>query len=456
MPRPEPLNVWLEGVLVAELTARKPWDIRCRYTQEALERWDIGVPLLSCSLPLGHGRPNASIFASGLLPEGQHRLVMAANIKVANNDTFALLSHYGRDVAGALVIGHEPPEIHPGGVEPYSSATLDAEVAGLPEHPLAIHDDSELSVAGLQDKLLLVRLAEGRWGRPVHGAPSTHILKVDDARHPGLVDAEADCLLLAKEVELTTVDAELADIGGARCLIVSRYDRETAAGGETRRIHQEDACQALARDPEANQGRGKYQAAGGPSLAEIAALLDRWSLDGEAERRKLLGVSTFDVVTGNADAHGKNISILHPAPGAIALAPLYDTVPTVMWSKLRSEAAMLVNNVAHLDRITEDDLVSEAVRWGLTKRSASAVVAETIERLDEAAKALNSDTGVAGLVRSRIASIRNRASRPAPVAAQSLTGRQGRVQRGVPSGGQFSGKINPESNLQLGPDPTGV
>jgi len=55
-----------------------------------------------------------------------------------------------------------------------------AAVDALPDTPLGVLDDSELSLAGMQDKLPLVRTDAGcGWGRPVGGYPSTHILKVD-------------------------------------------------------------------------------------------------------------------------------------------------------------------------------------------------------------------------------------------------------------------------------------
>src|ERR1700674_2355451 len=105
MPGPEPLPVWLDGVQVASLTPTKPWRLRCRYTEAALALAPFGAPLVSCSLPLGTGRLDASIFCSGLLPEGQHRQAMAALAGVAANDTYGMLKRFGRDVAGALIIG---------------------------------------------------------------------------------------------------------------------------------------------------------------------------------------------------------------------------------------------------------------------------------------------------------------------------------------------------------------
>ncbi|MGH9000233.1 MAG: HipA domain-containing protein, partial [Acidimicrobiia bacterium] len=110
-------------------------------------------------------------------------------------------------------------------MEPYTAAGLEAEVSDLPDHPLGVHDDSELSLVGIQDKLLLVDLGDGRWGRPVHGRPSTHILKVEDRRYPGMAEMEAACLRLAHQIGLTTIDPIVETLAGIPSLIVHRFDR---------------------------------------------------------------------------------------------------------------------------------------------------------------------------------------------------------------------------------------
>ncbi|HUJ67739.1 MAG TPA: HipA domain-containing protein [Acidimicrobiales bacterium] len=379
MAKLEPLPVWLNDVHVADLIAANPWTLRCRYTREALDLAPTGAPLLSCSLPLGTGRLDATVFCNGLLPEGQHREAMASLARVASMDTYHLLARFGRDVAGALVIGNAP-EQGLGWIEPYTAATLAAEIAELPQRPLGLHDDSELSVAGIQSKLLLVRLENGAWGRPVHGQPSTHILKLDDPRHPGLVDAEASCLRIAHAIGLTTIDPQLDTIGDQRCLIVERFDRVTL-DGIVKRIHQEDVCQALARDPEAARGRGKYQKHGGPSLSEIADLLETWGDEPLTELYQLLRVATFNVAIGNADAHGKNLALLHPDYRTVTLAPLYDTIPTVLWPKLRPTAAMTIGAKEKINTIKMKDLLVEARRWRLPDDQAEQVVAETLDQI---------------------------------------------------------------------------
>jgi serine/threonine-protein kinase HipA len=402
MPPTERLGVWLDGVHVAELEQRRWPEIRCRYTDQALDRWPLNSPLLSCSLPLESRPADALAFCIGLLPEGQALATLAANADIAANDTFALLRRYGRDVAGALVIADIEPQGREFGVEPYTEETLVAAVAELEEFPLGVHEDSELSLAGMQDKLLLVRLPDGSWGRPLAGRPSTHILKRDDARYPGLVDAEAECLALARAVSLTSVEIELLTLGTQRCLVVSRFDRREEEG-RVRRVHQEDLCQALAIDPSQKRGRIKYERYGGPSFRSFASLLDNYAADPQKELDRLLAATTYTVLIGNADAHGKNLALLHPSAEEVELAPLYDTVPTALWPNLRPEAAMAVGGQPVLADITVEDLVREAGAWGHPADRARRVVGETIEAILAAVESgvVDSEGRLAESVRSR-------------------------------------------------------
>ncbi len=383
---PRQLQVWLYGGHVADITTPGPGRVACRYTTEALDTWPGGTPLLSCSMPLAAKRyNNAGLWFRGLLPEGRALQAMADRARVPTYDTFALLARFGRDVAGAVVVAEEDPGTRPGDVEPYTSDALDQEVAGLEDRPLALYDDSELSLPGLQNKLLLIELADG-WGRPVGGRPSTHILKAEDRRFPGLVTMEAACSRLARAAGLTSIDATVVRFAALDCLIVSRYDRRVEDGTVVR-THQEDASQALGIDPEANEGRGKYEHAGGPSFAKIAELLDTYALDPLDELSRLMAAMTFTVAIGNGDAHGKNVAFVHDPPGQLRLAPLYDTVPTVMWPNLPERAAMFVNGRPTLAAVTPEDLAAEARRWRLPAERAQAAAERTLRTLIEAAEA---------------------------------------------------------------------
>lgn len=156
-----------------------------------------------------------------------------------------------------------------------------------------------------------------------------------------------------------------------------------------------------ARDPDAERGRGKYEDAGGPSLKEAARLLDRYASDGPAQLDRLLAAATFTVLIGNADVHGKNLALLHPTPETVELAPLYDTVPTVLWPRLRARGAMSVNGRWELAKIMTQDLEDEAAGWPLRRERARRVVAETAEAVLVASAELDSDEPLARHVSAR-------------------------------------------------------
>jgi serine/threonine-protein kinase HipA len=375
------LQIWLHGVHVADLVTATRGALRCRYTEEALARWPGNTPMLSCSLPLDDRPLPAEAFLRGLLPEGSALNALAARADVPASDTFGLLARYGRDIAGAVVFSDGPPDTGRYAVEPYSEDGLAGEVAGLEQLPLGVHDDSELSLAGLQNKMLLVALPGGGWGRPVHGQPSTHILKVDNAAWPGLVEAEAACLALAEAGGLTAIEPVVAHIGAQPCLIVARYDRRTV-GKVVERVHQEDCCQALGRTAK-YQSRGR----GGPSFAETAVLLERYAADPERQLRRLLATATFTLAIDNGDAHGKNLALLHDPIGAVSLAPLYDTCPTVMWPRLRTELAMALDGHYSLYDCDRWCLHNEARGWSVPEATAREVVDGTLESLRNALRA---------------------------------------------------------------------
>jgi serine/threonine-protein kinase HipA len=401
---PKRLGVWLDGTRVATLEANKPWDLRCRYEPEMLAEGEANRPLLSSSLPVTRQAAHATPWVRGLLPEGNHLLALATRARVPTNYYADLLERYGRDIAGAFSISANEPEPRKWAIEPYSDDELADELRLALDAPgFAVRDDSELSIAGLQNKLLVTALPGERWGRPRNGHPSTHIMKLEDGRHPGLLAAEHACMQLAKAVGLTTVTTQLAEFGGLDVLIVERYDRAIDPNtGKIRRIHQEDACQALGVDIDANQGRGKYERFGGPSFAQIAGLLDRYG-DSMTDHSALLRTVVFTAAIANADAHGKNVSLLIDTDtGVVAQAPLYDTVPTGLWPRLRTKSAMSVNATFELPSF--DDFIGEARRWGLGATAAGRVIDDMLSDIRRALTSCE-HTAVAELISSRLNAI---------------------------------------------------
>ncbi len=402
--RPKSLEVFLADELVGTITEHRR-KMQLRYDDAVLKKYR-GLSLLSCSLPVNSGPHDPTNFLDGVLPEGDFRAGLAARAGVTANDTYGLIAQYGRDIAGAISIRdpQRPIEsIRPSAL-PLSEDDLRAEVEALPTRPLGVHDDSELSIAGLQNKLLLVADGSG-WARPIGGQLSTHILKLDSQAHPGVVRAEAEVMLLAKAVGLTSVDVEVVAIGAIDCLIVERFDRVVDSDGQVSRVHQEDACQALGLRYEQKYelpDRGRFRGGGGPEFSQIAGLLDAYSVSPLHDLDRLAQVATFTALTGNSDAHGKNLALLHVRPGGVRLAPLYDTVPTILFPRLKDEAAMTIGGAVDLALVGKEALRREARHWNVDPDRMVAEGVELAEQLADGCAALDSTSAVRQMVEERV------------------------------------------------------
>lgn len=370
------LAIWLDGRVVAVVEQERR-RLRLEYTTEARERYPGGMPLLSLSLPVSATRyPNGvtRAFLDGLLPEGDSRRVLAEDFRVRADNTFGLIRALGRDCAGALVIQDAddppPPDASVLAAEELSARELDELVANLKRVPLGVDERVRISLAGVQEKLALTRLPSGAWGRPINGAPSTHILKPEIPGYPHTVENEAFCMRLVRNLGLPAPDVDTTTIAGRRLIVVTRFDREVDASGRVRRRHQEDICQAVGIPP----GR-KYQEDGGPSLATLAGILranDPESLD------ILVQATTINVLVGNGDAHAKNFSLMYGGRGEVRLAPLYDVLSTLLYGDER--LAMYIDTVQRTSRVTARRIVNEAAGWGMTRAHAIDVASEILER----------------------------------------------------------------------------
>lgn len=376
------LAVWLYGERVATVD-RKRGRPRLAYTEEALGRYDLGTPLLSLALPVSTGRYTQGVarpFLDGLLPEGEPRKSIARDPGLRPDDTYGLIEALGRDCAGAVVIqplgDPPPPTPTTTTAERLSSTELEKLVEDLRSAPLGAGGRVRVSLAGVQEKLLLTRMPDGSWGRPVDGTPSTHILKPEIAAYPHTVENEALCMRIAEHLDLDVAGVETTEIADRKLIVVERYDRAVDAEGMVERIHQEDFCQATGTPPDT-----KYEEDGGPSLLRVAGILQSVAAPEALER--LARATTLNVVLGNGDAHAKNLSLLHHPSGGLSLTPLYDLMCTLHYGDDR--LAMYVDSVQRTDRVTAQRIVNEIARWGVSPSRAAEIVGDL---LDQAAAAI--------------------------------------------------------------------
>jgi serine/threonine-protein kinase HipA len=391
------LDVWLERELVGRLD-QEAGRLAFTYDPGWVGRPDA-VPL-SASLPV-RAEPfddrAARPFFAGLLPEQEKRDQVARALGVSSRNDFALLEGIGGECAGAVTFTHvgEKPIERTSNVDYrlLDNRELAAVLDRLPERPLLAGEEGiRLSLAGAQDKLPIL-MVDGRVALPLHGVPSTHIIKPAIRRIEDSVHNEGFCLALAKAIGLDTVAAEIQEVEGRQYLLVTRYDRILGADDQIRRVHQEDFCQALGVAPEY-----KYQNEGGPSLVDCFALVRKVTRPAALFLPRLLDAVIFNALIGNHDAHAKNYSLLHGA-GAVTLAPLYDLLSTAAYPQLSSKMAMKIGGYYNFDDVLPRHWERFAKDAGLAAPQVRRRVLDMCERLPAAAVALRDDFKARGVAR---------------------------------------------------------
>ena len=315
---------------------------------------------------------------TNLLPDNVQVLQRwATQFHVSASSPFALLKHVGRDVAGAaqFVLDTELGQLGDGGVNWLSEEEVEGRIAEVESNPAAWtpeHESGQFSLPGAQPKMAL-RHEDGRWGEPWGFEPTNRIVKPPMAgfRHQEL--NEHLSLVTARKAGLRVARSEVLTFRSRQVISVVRYDRYRDEDGPLQRVHQEDLCQAMGLPPSK-----KYQSGGGPDAVEIIELLVRLLGPVAAASRieRFVQALAFAWATGAPDAHAKNYSLLLSGT-QIELAPLYDTVPTMLFPRLQDRAAMYVNGQSVLSRVTADDIVAEAVSWPLDANVARTEVAAT-------------------------------------------------------------------------------
>ena len=270
-------------------------------------------------------------FFENLLPEGRLRDLIASRNRIDPRDTWALLIRHGQDTAGALSL---TPEGFVAATEeiliPLSQETLQEKIEASRARNLplmASWDEIRMSLAGAQEKLGLRIEADGALFLPEGSAPSTHIVKPENASadFPYCPANEFFCMRLAHELKVSVPAVGLLHLPEP-LYVIERFDREPlekcaekGVGRAVRRIHQIDLCQTLGVPPSK-----KYESESGLGLHHLFDVLR-----GTFIERPIVAANAvvhwiaFNYLIGNLDAHAKNIAFLMRGQKA-AVAPFYD------------------------------------------------------------------------------------------------------------------------------------
>lgn len=369
-------------------------------------RGDPGAFPLSLSMPLARpDHPDEVVrpFVSGLLPDDAEVLRRwGRRFQVSPRNPFRLLAHVGEECAGAIQF--VPPER----VAPWLGDSPPAGIDWLDDRDLIerieelirdrsvarrLGDEGHFSLAGAQAKTALYRDPEtGRWGIPKGATPTTHILKPNRGEFEGIEINEHFCLRLAARVGLTAARSWTETIGKTPVIVVERYDR-MLLGGRLVRVHQEDACQALARSPES-----KYQNEGGPAAEEIFALVRGHSSEAREDEGRLLDALIFNYLIGGTDAHAKNYSLLLAGGGQARLAPCYDLISILPYAPdpRKAKLAMKIGGDYLLWKIGKDHWEKAADEWKLDPAQVRDRIVRMASALPEAVREVGEKMAATG------------------------------------------------------------
>lgn len=401
------LTVRLFGATAGRLILKENGNLQFRYEP------GYSGPALSVALPVraeAYPHRDCQAWFGGLLPEGEVRDALARVLGTSTSNQFRMLNDIGGDCAGAVeIVPEDLPSAADRDPEVLSEEALDELIASLPQRPLGADpgEGIRMSLAGAQPKLPAI-YAPAVVGGSGFALPrrardaTTHLIKPEPDRFPGLVDNEFFCMTLARAAGLDVAETDARKtISGRAYLIVRRYDRHGAE--PVTRLHQEDFCQALLVRSES-----KYQQDGGPSLQMVSELIRRESRLPIEDVFRLWDVAVFNWSIGNCDAHAKNFSLLHDGESP-RLAPFYDLVSTLTYPELSQRWAMTLGG-ARFDRevgaATWQELAREmriAPRAALTR--ARDLLRSVQARCDEMNSADRFQSNTAAAISERILSL---------------------------------------------------
>jgi serine/threonine-protein kinase HipA len=217
---------------------------------------------------------------------------------------------------------------------------------------------TQAAVTGVQPKLSLhlasaeqPNLAKrftivGMWGG--------YILKPASPHYPELPEVEDLTMHLANIAKIKIVPHSLIRLNsGNLAYITKRIDRK-----EKEKLHMEDMCQLTERLTE-DKYRGSHE--------QVAKAILKYSVNPGLDVVNFFELVLFSFLTGNADMHLKNFSIIHqPAIGPV-FSPAYDLVATALVNPADDEDLALTLN-GRKKKIKRNDFITAFKTLGLDEK----------------------------------------------------------------------------------------
>lgn len=259
---------------------------------------------------------------------------------------------YHASCSRAMFGSEQPPEL------PYSEddiATLAADVLR-----------SQTVVTGVQPKLSLHLTSAGSSAITkrftIVGLWGGFILKPPTERYPGLPEVEHLTMRLAEMAGIATVPHCLLRLrSGSLAYLTKRVDRKGRG-----KLAMEDMCQLTNRLTE-HKYRGSYE--------QIAGTIQKYSATPGLDVVNFFEVVLFCYLTGNADMHLKNFSLLEKPGLGMVLSPAYDLVNTTIVNPSDTEQLALTLR-GKKKNLTQRDFTEAMSSVGLDQRQQENIFAK--------------------------------------------------------------------------------
>ena len=216
--------------------------------------------------------------------------------------------------------------------------------------------ENQTGLTGVQPKLSLHLNTEkngpGRF--TIVGLWGGYILKPASFNYPQLPEVEDLTMHLAQIAKIKVVPHSLIRMkSGNLAYITKRIDRSKKG-----KIHMEDMCQLTQRLTE-DKYRGSYE--------QIAKTIQKYSQTPKLDLVNFYEEVLFCFLTGNADMHLKNFSLINQPGLGPVLGPAYDLLNTAIVNPADEEQLALTLN-GKKNRIRKNDFVVAFTAAGLDQK----------------------------------------------------------------------------------------
>lgn len=218
-----------------------------------------------------------------------------------------------------------------------------------------------VAITGVQPKLSLsLEKHKSEFSRlTIVGIHGNYILKPPSKEYKELPENEDLTMHLAELVKIKTAKHSLVHLGsGELAYLTKRFDRKK---GE--KVAVEDFCQ-LSESLTEHKYRG--------SIEKIGKLAHQFTANKGFEAQRLFELVLFSYLTGNADMHLKNFSLMENQLGEYEFSPAYDLLSTALViPEDKEESALTINGKRNRLKLSDFDAMGLSLK--INKKSLQSI-----------------------------------------------------------------------------------